>query len=329
MAAIYKSDRRTFVKTVSSAALGTALLPVSSKAISTPAKVPTRILGRTGEEVSLLGMGGFHVGDPSIPDETAIQIIRDSIDGGVNFMDNAWMYKKGRAETIMGRALKDGYRERVFLMTKVYATTVDEVKEQMETCLKRFDMDRVDLVQFHAVGSKEGFVDTIYKSGLIEWSEEMRSQGVFKYIGFTGHSDPKAHVDMIERGYPWDTTQMPLNPGDYHRNYSFEKDVLPLALKNNIGVIAMKSNGMGKLGKSKIGTPAEGLRYAMSLPVSTVVSGIDSLDILAENLSAFQNFKPLSDEERTEFLARAEGESDTIEGYRKKFYDKDKNLITG
>lgn len=320
-------NRRTFVKSISSLAAGASLLPVSSYANIKPLTIPKRILGRTGERVSILGMGGFHVGDPSIPDEVAIKIIRDSIDGGVNFMDNAWMYKDGRAETIMGKALKDGYREQVLLMTKMYPETVEEAKIQLETSLKRFDMDRVDLMQFHAVGSKEGFVDIIYKNGLIEWAEEMRNQGVFKYIGFTGHVDPKVHMDMIQRGYPWDTVQMPLNIGDYHRNVSFMKDVLPLAIEKNIGVIAMKSNGMGMLGNSKIATPIEGLRYAMSLPVSTVVSGIDSLEILEKNMTLFHHFTPMTEDEKTELQARAVGQSDKIEGYRGKFYDRDKNLI--
>jgi predicted aldo/keto reductase-like oxidoreductase len=205
-------------------------------------------------------------------------------------MYNAWSHKKGRAETIMGRALEDAYRKKVLLMTKLMATTVEEAKVQMEESLKRFDLDAVDLMQFHAIGRKDGIVDNIYQDGLIEWAEDQRSQGVFKYIGFTGHCDPRAHMDMIQRGYPWDTVQMPLNPGDYHRNISFQKHVLPLALESNIGVIGMKSNGMGHPGNSGIATPQEGLRYAMSLPVATVVSGIDSLEILEENLQVFQRF---------------------------------------
>lgn len=145
----------------------------------------------------------------------------------------------------------------------------------------------------------------------------MRSQGVFKYIGFTGNGDPQAHIDMIERGYPWDTVQMPLNLGDVHRKLSFEKHVLPLAIKNNIGVIGMKSNGMGRLGKSGIATPVEGLRYSMSLQVSTVVSGIDSLDILNENMALAENFKSLTQDERTELIWRSLDSSDIIEHYRK------------
>jgi predicted aldo/keto reductase-like oxidoreductase len=204
------------------------------------------------------------------------------------------------------------------LMTKLMGRTLEEVKIQFETSLKRFDLDGVDLLQFHAIGYREGDVDAIYGNGLIEWAMGLRDQKVIRFIGFTGHSDPAAHVDMIQRGYDWDTVQMPLNIGDHHREVSFEKQVLPLALARNIGIIGMKSNGMGRLGKSNIATPLEGLRYTMSLPVSTVASGIDSLEILKENLALFHNFKPLSDDERIELLSRSSGKSDVIEDYRKK-----------
>ncbi len=311
-----KSNRREFVRNISSAAIAASILPLSSGSYKSRS-LPKRVLGRTGEKVSILGVGGFHVGADFLTNEVAIQIIRTAIDGGVNFMDNAWAYKKGRSEIIMGEALKDGYRKKVMLMTKLMARTVDDAKQQLETSLKRFQLDSVDLMQFHAIGNTEGDVDAIYKDGLIEWAEEMRSQGVFKYIGFTGHSDPQAHIDMIQRGYPWDTVQMPLNLGDVHRELSFEKHVLPLAIKNNIGVIGMKSNGMGRLGKSGIATPVEGLRYSMSLQVSTVVSGIDSLDILNENMALAENFKSLTQDERTELIGRSLDSSDIIEHYRK------------
>ncbi|HWS00591.1 MAG TPA: aldo/keto reductase, partial [Prolixibacteraceae bacterium] len=269
--------RREFIKKVSALAASLPLLSFDSKNDGEKL-VPQRVLGRTGVKVSILTMGGFHVGAPAVTDEDAIAIIRTSIDQGVNFMDNAWSYQKGRSETIMGQALKGGYRKKVLLMTKLMARTLDEAKIQLETSLKRFDLDSVDLLQFHAIGHQEGDVDAIYKNGLIEWAMELRDQKVIRFIGFTGHSDPAAHIDMIERGYDWDTVQMPLNIGDHHRALSFEKHVLPLAVARNIGVIGMKSNGMGRLGTSSIATPLEGLRYTMSLPVSTVASGIDSLE---------------------------------------------------
>jgi predicted aldo/keto reductase-like oxidoreductase len=322
-----KSNRRTFVKSISGLAAGATLLPVSSFANIKPVSIPKRVLGKTGEKVSLLTMGGYHVSHPDIPEEEGVKIIRKSIDGGVNTMDNAWTYHDGRAETVMGKALKDGYREKVLLMTKFTARTLDEIKQQLEDSLKRFELDSFDVMQFHAIGSRDDDVDKIYNNGLIEWAEEQRDQGIFRYIGFTGHSDPKAHMDMINRGFAWDTTQMPINIGDFHRNVSFENDVLPLVLENNIGLFAMKSNGMGHLKKSGIASPVEGLRYAMSRPVSTVVSGIDSMRILEENLALSQNFLPFSEEETAEFRVRAEGKSDQIEKYRRNLYDENKHLI--
>ncbi len=310
------NKRREFIRQISALAVSLPLLSFDSDG-GEKKTYPTRVLGRTGERVSILTLGGFHVGASFVTDDDAIEIIRSSIDQGVNFMDNAWSYQNGRSQTIMGRALKNGYRKRVLLMTKLMARTVEDAKIQLETSLKRFDLDQIDLMQFHAIGYKDGDVDAIYKNGLIDWAISQRDQKVIKYIGFTGHSDPAAHMDMINRGYEWDTVQMPLNIGDYHRELSFEKHVLPLAIEKNIGVIGMKSNGMGRLGNSKIATPIEGLRYTMSLPVSTVASGIDSLNILAENLELFHHFKSYTENEKAELLARSSGKSEIIEHYRK------------
>ena len=313
----YRKNRRDFLKKISALTVSIPFLSFDSMS-EEEKKYPKRILGRTGEKVSLLSIGGAHVGDPSVPEDVAIEIMRTAIDQGINFFDNAYAYKQGRSETLMGKALKDGYRKKVILMTKIRARTVDEAKMEMETSLKRFDLDSVDLVQFHAVGNNDEDVDAIYNGGLIEWAMEQRDQKVFKYIGFTGHADPASLIDMIERGFEWDTIQMPLNMGDHHRSLSFEKHVLPLAIKKNIGIIGMKSNGMGRLGDSKIATPVEGLRYTMSLPVATVVSGIDSMEILRENLALFHNFKPYSEPEMSQLLTRSSGKYEIIEHYRRK-----------
>ena len=265
-----KTNRRIFVRNISGLALGASLMPWGCKS-GRYSPYATRVLGRTGEKVSIMCLGGSHIGRDHLSDEQSIEIIRSAIDRGVNFLDNAWAYQEGRSESMMGKALRDGYREKVLLMTKLRARTLEEIKVQLETSLTRFGLDNFDLMQFHNVGRGEGEVDAIYNNGLIEWAEDQRSQGVFKYIGFTGHTHPKIMIDMINRGYPWDTVQMPLNPGDHHRKESFERDVLPLALEKNIGVIGMKSNGFGWMGNLGIATPEEGLRYAMSLPVATVV----------------------------------------------------------
>ena len=313
-----KTNRRVFVRNMSGLTLGANLFPWACKNSNT-STYPTRILGRTREKVSLLSLGGYHIGEDSLSDEMSIKLIRTAIDKGINMLDNAWHYQKGRSETLMGLALRDGYREKVLLMTKFMARTVEEIKVQLETSLTRFGLDSFDLMQFHNIGSIDGDVDAIYNNGLIDWAEEQRSHGVFKYIGFTGHEDPKILREMIRRGYPWDTVQMPLNPGDHHRAVSFEKDVLPLAIEKNIGVLAMKTNGFGRLGDSGLATPVEGLLYAMNLPVATVVSGMDTMEILEENVNAFHRFTPMTEEEKSELLKRCEGKSDVIEGFYRRW----------
>ncbi len=326
-----KTNRREFVKGMSSLALGAGLVQVGCKegkedsksAESQPKSFPKRRLGKTGEEVSILTLGGYHLGDRPVPDVTAIEIIRNAIDAGINFMDNAWYYFDGRSETLMGQALQDGYRDKVLLMTKFNNRTLDGIKKQLEDSLKRLRVDSFDLMQFHSVGDRDGDVDLIYNNKLPEWAEEMRSQGVFKYIGFTGHADPKTLRDMIERGFPWDTMQMVINPGDHHRNVSFEEHVLPLAVEKDIGVIAMKTNAFGRISKSGLATAADGIRYALSLPVSTVCSGMDSLEILEENLKVYHHYTPMEEEEKSALLARFEGKSDMIATHRKKVYSED------
>jgi predicted aldo/keto reductase-like oxidoreductase len=314
-----KTNRREFVKGLSGLTLGASLMPWACTA-KTGMAGPYRKLGRTGEKVSLLCVGGFHIGKEDLTDEDAINIIRTAIDKGVNFLDNAWVYQDGRSETRMGLALKDGYRKKALVMTKLMARTVEEAKVQMETVLARFDLDSVDLMQFHAIGNEEGDVDAIYNNGLIEWAEDQRSQGVFKYIGFTGHKDPRAHLDMIERGYPWETVQMPVNLMDYHNEVSFGRDVLELALEKDIGIIAMKSNAGGRQSRNGVATAVEGLKYAMSQPVATVVSGMDSLEILEENLALFNEFETMGEEEKNRLLEKSEGFSANIEAYRSKDY---------
>lgn len=324
---IIRTKRREFVKTMSVVGAGAAFLPLGKALGAAHTTIPKRKLGKTGEEVSILGLGGFHIGLKEVEEEAAIRIIREAIDAGVNFLDNAWTYQEGRSELRMGKAIKDGYREKVLIMTKLMARDLEEAKKQFEVALGRFDVEMIDLMQFHAIGYKDSDVDDIYRTGMIQWAEDLRSQGLIRFIGFTGHSDPLALKEMIERGYDWDTIQMPLNLGDYHRNVSFTKDVLPLALEKEIAVLAMKTNGGGKLAESGYATPAEGLRYAMSLPVATAISGIDTMDILKENLSVAKSFRQMSEAEVEDFLSRGKGNSDRLEGYRRIFYDENKKPV--
>ncbi|MFY0651758.1 MAG: aldo/keto reductase [Cyclobacteriaceae bacterium] len=308
-------NRRDFLKLSAGAALAATVAPT---VIAKGTKMPMRPLGKTGEKVSVITVGGHHIGQKSVPEDIAIDIIRGAIDQGVNFLDNAWSYQDGRSEERMGMALKDGYRKKVLIMTKLMARSVDEAKEQMETCLKRWDLDSVDLMQFHAV-SRDGMnvVDDIYNTGMIDWAMEQRDQGVFKYIGFTGHSDPKPLAEMIRRGFDFDTAQFPINVGDYHQQVSFHEEVLPLCIEKNIGILAMKTNGFGLIGKSGVATPAECIRYALHQPISTVVSGIDSMKIMRENIAAAKAFTPLSDSEREALLTKAKNTTEKLEHYRK------------
>lgn len=316
-------DRREFIKITSGAAFTLALSPLtlaSCKGMS----MEKRTLGRTGEKVSILTVGGLHMswietsdGHIDVEEKEAIGIARGAIDAGVNFCDNAWSYNDGRSEELMGKAMKDGYRQKAMIMTKLTGRTPERLQEQFETSLKRYQVDYIDVVQFHVIGMWNGDVDAVYERGLLEWAVKKRQEGQLRFIGFTGHNDPDAHMDMINRGFEWDTCQMPINLVDYNNpGTSFERDVLPLCNEKNIGVIAMKSNGYGRDWYKTYATPVEGLRYAMSQNVATVASGMTSLPIMEENVAAALNFKSLSKAELAEYRSRLDEYPDKLEHYR-------------
>jgi predicted aldo/keto reductase-like oxidoreductase len=263
--------------------------------------VPTRRLGRTGVEVSMLGLGGSHVARIQ-EDEDAIRFVRTAIDMGVTFMDNAWEYHGGRAEELMGRALRDGYRERVFLMTKHHGRDRKTALDHLEDSLRRFQTDVIDLWQFHEVVYPSD-PEMIFTQEAIEAAEETKKAGKVRFIGFTGHKDPAIHRDMLDRGYAWDTVQMPLNVMDPHYK-SFEKEILPVLLERDIGVIAMKTMASDHILRANVVRPDEGLRYVWSKPVATIVSGMDTLEVLEANVASAQRFKPMSPDEQEELLAR-------------------------
>ncbi len=308
-------NRRDFVKLSGGAAVSMAV-PTLGSARST-SDMPLRTLGRTGEKISMLTLGGYHIGLPEISEERSIEIIRAAIDGGITLLDNAWRYHDGRSEELMGKALKEGYRDKVLLMTKFPERTLDGIKKQLEESLDRLGTDRIDLMQFHHVAHEAGVVDAIYKNGLLDWAVELRDQGVFKYIGFTGHCHPQPLIDMIKRGFEWDTVQFPVNIGDHHQPISFERKLMPLAVEKNMGILAMKTNGFGLIGKSGVATPAECIRYALSLPTTSVVSGIDTLEILRENITSTKSFEPYSEEELAELRLRSSNTDKELEHYRK------------
>lgn len=268
--------------------------------------VPTRTLGRTAENVSMIGSGGSHIGKPKLSDSEAIKIIRTAIDNGLTFMDNSWDYNDGVSETRVGKALKDGYRQKAFVMTKVDGRTKAEAAKQIDQSLKRLQVDHIDLLQHHEVIRFDDPDRIFAKGGAMEAFFDAKRAGKIRYIGFTGHKDPHIHLYMLEtakkHNFHFDTVQMPLNLMDAHFR-SFEKTVVPIAVSEGIGILGMKSMGSGVLLKSNTVGPADYLRYALSLPASVVITGIDSMDILNQALDVARNFKPLTQNQKQELLA--------------------------
>ena len=269
--------------------------------------MPMRTLGRTGVQVSLIGLGGWHLGFKYLEDELVTRIIRTAIDNGINFMDNCWDYNEGKSEIRMGKALRDGYRERAFLMTKIDGRTKKDAAAQLDESLKRMQTDYIDLVQHHEIIRYEDphriFDDEGANAALLE----ARDAGKIRFIGFTGHKDPRIHLYMLEvareYGFEFDAVQMPLNVMDAHYR-SFEKLVLPELVKQNIGVLAMKTLANGTILESNTVNATECLQYAMNLPVSVVITGCESMENLEQALNAARTFKPMSSEEVSALLAR-------------------------
>jgi aryl-alcohol dehydrogenase-like predicted oxidoreductase len=266
-----------------------------------------RTLGRTGERVSAIGLGGWHLGFASIDEQLTVRIIREAIDHGVTFLDNSWDYNDGASELRMGKALRDGYRSRAFLMTKIDGRSKAEATRQLEESLRRLETDYVDLIQHHEVIRYEDPHRIFDEEGAHAALDEARRAGKVRYIGFTGHKDPRIHLHTLdvarEHGFTFDTVQMPLNVMDAHYR-SFELLVLPELVKQNIGVLGMKSLANGLILRSGTVTAPECLRYALSLPTSVVITGIESLERLEQALEVIRTFQPLSDVERQALLAK-------------------------
>lgn len=299
--------RRHFLKLTALAAAVTAL-GADRPREERRGEMPYRELGKTGEMVSLLCVGGAHIGHDTLTDEESITLMRTAVDEGVNFFDNAYVYNNGRSEERMGKALQDGYRDRVFLMTKHYsdARDAESAKKQLEESLTRLQTDHLDLWQVHQILKAE-HPKAVYDNGLLDVMTKARDEGKVRFIGFTGHSRPEWHLEMIERGFPWDTVQMPINALDHHW-LSFQNTVLPKAREKGMGVIGMKSLG-GSPGQivanAKVLSAEECLHYAMNLPVSTVVSGMDTMEYLQANLAAAKSWQPLSEEQVASILEKA------------------------
>jgi len=301
-------SRREFLEKV---ALGMAVSGASlpTTATSTPAatgEMPYRTLGRSGEKISLLGLGGYHIGIQKTEAES-IRIIRTAIDEGINFLDNCWDYNDGQSEIRMGKALRDGYRQKVFLMTKIDGQVKDAATRQIEESLRRLQTDTIDLVQFHEV-IRVGDPERIFGAkGAFEAAMDAKKAGKIRYIGFTGHKDPDIHLKMLHtgfaHGFTFDAVQMPLNLMDAHY-HSFAKKVVPVLVEHGIGVLGMKPLGGGGILQSQTVTPIECLHYAMNLPTSVVINGCDSLERLKQGLEAARTFKPLKQAELSGLLSK-------------------------
>jgi predicted aldo/keto reductase-like oxidoreductase len=299
------SSRRQFV----GAALSAAALAEQVIAQTTPASaggIPMRVLGRTGVRVSIIGIGGWHIGAVKDPKE-AIRIMHAAIDDGVNFFDNSWDYQDGGAETVMGQALaQDGKRKKVFLMTKNCNRDYEGSKKCLEDSLRRLKTDVIDLWQFHEL-VYDNDPDWIFEKGGMKAALEAQKQGKVRFIGFTGHKDPRIHLKMLAKPHAWDTAQMPINVLDATYR-SFQNEVVPVCLKKNVGVIGMKGLAggypQGRLISHVNMTAAECYRYCLSLPVAVQVVGINSMQHLKEDVALARNFKPMSTELRQQLLAK-------------------------
>jgi uncharacterized protein len=268
--------------------------------------IPYRTLGHTGEQVSVIGLGGYHLARQSDPQES-IRIIRTGIDEGINFLDNCWDYNGGESEIRMGKALRDGYRGKAFLMTKIDGRTKTAAAAQLNESLRRLQTDRIDLLQFHEVIRDSDPERVFAEGGCMEAVMEARKAGKVRFIGFTGHKSPDIHLKMLatasKHNFKFDAVQMPLNVMDAHFN-SFEKRVLPVLTESGIGVLGMKPMGDHIILESKTVTPTECLCYSMNLPTSVVITGCDSMEILQQALHAARSFQPMDSSQVAALLAR-------------------------
>ena len=253
-----------------------------------------------------MGLGGFHIGNPK-DEQESLRIIRAAIDAGVTFMDNSWDYHNGESEIRMGKALADGYRQKVFLMTKIDGRTKDAAAQQINESLRRLQTDHVDLMQLHEIIRLEDPDRVFAPGGAIEALQEAQRAGKIRFLGFTGHKDPLVHLRMLDvatkHNFRFDAVQMPLNVMDAHFR-SFSQHVLPRLVREEIGVLGMKPLGGGLILQSKTVTPRECLHYAMSLATSTVITGMDSMEYLQQGLEAVRTFQPLSPDQMAALLAR-------------------------
>jgi len=298
----------TGINLVNAQAAGTqpAPAPAPAQAGELRGEMWYRKLGKTGAVVSVVGLGGHHIGIPA--EDEGIRIMHAAIDRGINFFDNSWDYHNGASEIRMGKALAGGKRDKVFLMTKINGRTKQKAAEELNECLKRLQTDHLDLIQHHAIEPADDAEKILGGAeGAHAALVEAQKAGKVRFIGFTGHRDPAVHLRFYrtaqKHGIRFETVQMPLNVMDAHYK-SFEQIMVPVLVKNEVGVLGMKPMGMGSILKSKTVKPIECLHYAMNLPTSVVITGIDSMQVLEQALEAAKTFKPLTKEEVAALLAK-------------------------
>jgi len=315
------SDMRRRLLQVATGASILGSLPSDAHPADVKGEVPRRRLGHTGEMVSMVGLGGFHLVRPELPEGESIRIVRAAIDNGLNFLDNCWDYNGGQSEVRMGKALRDGYRLKAFLMTKIDGQTRKAAIAQIDESLRRLQTDHIDLLQFHEVIRMTDPERIFAPGGGMEAVLEAKKAGKVRYIGFTGHKNPAIHLRMLETAdkhpFRFDAVQMPLNAMDAHYE-SFGQKVLPVLVKNEIGVLGMKPMGAGLLLRSNTLSPIECLHFAMNLPTSVVITGCESLANVQQALDAARSFKPLSSAEVAALLTRTEqaARNGQFEGYK-------------
>jgi len=312
------NSRRNFIKTLMAGVLmGPVVL--KTQACDNGAGIPTRVLGSTGERVSIIGFGGWDLG--YIDEKLAIRMMHEGVDEGITFFDNAWEYNRGNSEVVVGKAIDQGkYRNKIFLMTKVCARDYKGAKRQIEDSLRRLKTDHIDLLLHHSIqyeGDKERIIDP--DNGALKAVIEAKKEGKLKYIGFSGHRDPEIHLGMLNHSYDWDAVLMPLNIMDAHYN-SFQNKVLPLVNERNMAALGMKSlvGGFDRISSRIKVSPQLCRHYSLSLPLSTLICGNQSLEELRSDIAIARNFKPLTEDKISELLDKSEkaGKSGKPEMYK-------------
>jgi predicted aldo/keto reductase-like oxidoreductase len=314
-------ERRGFLKVAAAGATAAAGAAQSAAAADFAIRTPPhtteeggmkfRILGETGQRVSLIGLGGFHLAKPernAPTTEDAIRIVRTFLDAGGNFCDNCWDYNGGESEVRLGKALRDGYRQKAFVMTKIDGRTRESAAAQIDTSLKRLQTDHIDLLQFHEIIRMQDPERIFAPGGALEAVLQARQDGKIRHIGFTGHKSPAIHKHMFEvaaaHGFHFDTVQMPVNIMDAHFN-SFQDIIFPVAEAQKTAVLAMKTFGDTFIVDSHVADPIEMLHYSMSQPVAVVVTGCDHMQILQQALTAVRSYQPMTAAQQQALLQKS------------------------